>query len=118
MVFKLGLSMTQLAMRNGGTAEEYLGIIGHLDVIPEGSGWSVPPFQLTKNQRLYGRGILDNKGPILACLYGMKVLKELGYQPKKTIRLMFGTDEESGSGDIPLYLEKEKRTRFWIYSRL
>ena len=63
--------------------------------------------QLTKNQRLYGRGILDNKGPILACLYGMKLLKELGYQPKKTIRLMFGTDEESGSGDIPLYLEKE-----------
>ena len=41
----------------------------------------------------------------------MKLLKELGYQPKKTIRLMFGTDEESGSGDIPLYLE-EKRTRF------
>ena len=37
----------------------------------------------------------------------MKLLKELGYQPKKTIRLMFGTDEESGSGDIPLYLEKK-----------
>ncbi|EFU18610.1 putative dipeptidase [Enterococcus faecalis TX1346] len=96
-----------------GTAEEYLGIIGHLDVVPEGSGWSVPPFQLTKkNQRLYGRGILDNKGPILACLYGMKLLKELGYQPKKTIRLMFGTDEESGSGDIPLYLEKENAPVF------
>ncbi|MGC3053964.1 M20/M25/M40 family metallo-hydrolase, partial [Enterococcus faecalis] len=77
------------------------------------SGWSVPPFQLTKkNQRMYGRGILDNKGPILASLYGMKLLKELGYQPKKTIRLMFGTDEESGSVDIPLYLEKENAPVF------
>lgn len=42
----------------------------------------------------------------------MKLLKELGYQPKKTIRLMFGTDEESGSGDIPLYLEKENAPVF------
>ena len=41
----------------------------------------------------------------------MKLLKELGYQPKKTIRLMFGTDEESGSGDIPIFREG-KRTRF------
>ena len=72
--FQTGIVNDAVGYAQWGTAEEYLGIIGHLDVVPEGSGWSVPPFQLTKkNQRLYGRGILDNKGPILACLYGMKL---------------------------------------------
>ena len=64
--FQTGIVNDAVGYAQWGTAEEYLGIIGHLDVVPEGSGWSVPPFQLTKNQRLYGRGILDNKGPILA----------------------------------------------------
>lgn len=92
-----------------GTDSEYIGIIGHLDVVPEGAGWSFPPYQLTKKAgRFYARGILDNKGPIIACLYGMKLLKEAGFVPKKTIRILFGTDEESGSSDIPMYLSQEK----------
>lgn len=43
--------------------EDYIGIIGHLDVVPAGSGWDFPPFDLSeKDGRFYGRGILDNKG--------------------------------------------------------
>lgn len=87
---------------------EYIGIVGHLDVVPAGEGWHFPPFDLTESDGvLYGRGILDNKGPIMSCFYGMKVLKDDGFVPDKTLRILFGTDEESGMSDIPLYLEQE-----------
>lgn len=89
--------------------EEYIGVVGHLDVVAAGSGWSYPPYQLSEEKGvLYGRGILDNKGPIMACLFGLKLLKELQLPLKKNVRIIFGTDEESGSSDLPLYLAKEK----------
>lgn len=93
-----------------GEGEDYIGIVGHLDVVPEGDGWSYPPFDLTEGTdgRLYGRGILDNKGPIFSCLYGLKLLKEQGVMLEHPIRILFGTDEESGSADLPRYLAKEK----------
>lgn len=93
----------------GAEGADYIGILGHLDVVPAGSGWDYPPFDLSeKDGRLYGRGILDNKGPIISCLYGMKLLKELGHQPKKNLRIIFGTDEESGMSDIAHYLAVEQ----------
>ena len=93
----------------GENSEEYVGVIGHLDVVPAGTGWDFPPFDLTeKAGRFYGRGILDNKGPIISCLYALFLLKKSGFVPKKTIRLIFGTDEESGMSDIPHYLKSEK----------
>jgi succinyl-diaminopimelate desuccinylase len=93
----------------GNEGSDYIGILGHLDVVPAGSGWDFPPFDLSeKDGRLYGRGILDNKGPIISCLYGMKLLKELGHQPKKNLRIIFGTDEESGMSDVPHYLAAEQ----------
>ena len=76
----------------GDDDENYIGIIDHLDVVPVGDKWKFNPWDLSdENGRLYGRGILD-----------------LGYRPKRTIRLVFGSDEENGSKDVPLYLEKEK----------
>lgn len=90
-------------------AADYIGIVGHLDVVPAGDGWSFPPFELTeKDEVLYGRGILDNKGPLMSCFYGMKVLKDSGFTPDKTLRILFGTDEESGMSDMPMYLEQEQ----------
>lgn len=92
----------------GNDDQNYVGIFGHLDVVPAGSHWSVPPFDLTKkNSRLYGRGILDNKGPSMASLFGMKLLKDMGIQLPYTIRLVFGSDEESGSADMRRYLANE-----------
>lgn len=88
--------------------ENYIGVIGHLDVVHEGTDWDYPPFDLTLDQEVfYGRGVLDNKGPIIANLYALYILKELKMPLTKTIRILFGTDEESGSLDIPMYLEKE-----------
>lgn len=50
-----------------GAGETVVGILAHLDVVPAGSGWSYPAYDLTEeNGRLYGRGVSDDKGPAIA----------------------------------------------------
>ncbi|MFD1670713.1 Sapep family Mn(2+)-dependent dipeptidase [Agrilactobacillus yilanensis] len=93
--------------------QNYIGIVGHLDVVAAGKGWHFPPFSLSEQaERYYGRGILDNKGAIMACLFGMKLLKEAGITLKQTVRLIFGSNEESGSQDVALYLQQERPPLF------
>ena len=92
-----------------GQGADYICAIGHVDVVPVGDGWKQPPFSgYVENGTISSRGILDNKGPIMACLYGLYALKRLGFEPKHQIRIIFGCDEESGFGDLKYYLEKEK----------
>jgi succinyl-diaminopimelate desuccinylase len=89
--------------------EPELGILFHLDVVPEGAGWSYPPFELTElNGRLIGRGTIDDKGPAVSVLYAVKAIKELNIPLKKNFRLIMGCDEENGSGDLAYYCTKEK----------
>ena len=89
-----------------GEGKETLGILVHLDVVPEGDDWDYPPFGGEVHQeKIYGRGAIDNKGPAVASLYAMKMLKELGIEPKRKIRLIFGTDEESGWQDMEYYFK-------------
>lgn len=92
-----------------GEGEKYICSIGHLDVVDVGEGWKEPPFSgYLKDGVIYSRGILDNKGPIMSCLYAMYVLKELGFVPKIPIRIIFGCDEESGDfEDLKYYLKNE-----------
>ena len=48
-------------VRWGGYGTQYA-VLSHVDVVPEGTGWSVPPFAGTvKDGRLYGRGSTDVK---------------------------------------------------------
>lgn len=64
----------------GDDNENYIGVVGHIDVVPEGTDWDYPPFDLTlDNDVFYGRGVLDNKGPIIANLYALYLLKEMNY---------------------------------------
>lgn len=92
-----------------GQGEDYVCAIGHVDVVPTGDGWKQPPFSgYLEEGVIYSRGILDNKGPVMSCLYGLYALKELGFEPKRPIRIIFGCDEESGFNDLPHYLEREK----------
>lgn len=97
-----------------GEGEEYIGVVGHLDVVAaDGQGWLSSPFKLDEREGyFYGRGVLDNKGPILSCLFALKLLKERNFKPRLPIRIIFGTDEESGSADVPLYLSEEKAPVF------
>ena len=92
-----------------GDGEELAAVLAHVDVVPAGDGWSVEPFALTeKNGRLYGRGVVDDKGPAIVALYCLKALKDNGIVPKRKIRLIFGAAEEIGMNDMEEYFKHEK----------
>lgn len=108
-----------------GTAEETMGIVGHLDVVPAGDGWQRPPFALTmedasgeateqaaKAHTLYGRGVLDDKGPVIAALFAMKAVADAGYRPHTNVRLILGCDEETNWSGMDYYLERVKAPDF------
>ncbi len=85
-----------------------LHILGHLDVVGEGSGWATDPYTcVEKDGMLYGRGVSDDKGPVCAALLAMKAVRDLGLPVSKNARLILGTDEESGSEDIAYYYARE-----------
>ena len=89
-----------------GDAPEAIAVLGHLDVVPAGDGWTVPPFAATlQGDRLIGRGSMDDKGPSLAALYAMRAIKEAGIPLKRSIRLILGCDEESGWEDMAYYCD-------------
>ncbi|WP_269411946.1 dipeptidase PepV [Lentibacillus daqui] len=92
-----------------GDGDEMLGILGHVDVVPEGDGWSVDPYgAVIKDGKIYARGSSDDKGPTIAAYYGMKIVKELGIPLGKRVRLIIGTDEESDWRGVNHYFEKEE----------
>lgn len=89
--------------------ETKLHILCHLDVVGEGTGWTVTePYEpIEVDGMLYGRGTDDDKGPVAAVLLAMQAVRDLGVPLKKNVRLLLGTDEESGSEDIAYYYSKE-----------
>jgi succinyl-diaminopimelate desuccinylase len=93
--------------------EDVLGILCHLDVVPEGTGWTTPPFEgHIRDGRIYGRGAADNKGPAVAAIYALRCVKELGAPLSKNVRLMLGTDEENGSSDLKAYTKIKRLPPF------
>ncbi len=92
-----------------GSGDELAAVLAHVDVVPAGEGWSVEPFALTeKNGRLYGRGVVDDKGPAITALYCLKALKDSGIEPKRKIRLIIGAAEEIGMNDMEAYFASER----------
>lgn len=96
-----------------GTSDEIMGILGHLDVVPEGKDWDHEPYggELIDG-RLYGRGSTDNKGPVVAAFYAMKALKDAGVVPEVKVRLILGLDEETGWKGMDYYLKRVKMPDF------
>ena len=91
-----------------GTGDELVGVLGHLDIVPAGDGWDHPPFACEVHDGyMYGRGVLDDKGPVVACLYAMKKLKDEGFTPSRSIRLIMGCNEENGSTCVERYFKTE-----------
>ena len=90
-----------------GDGKETVGILAHLDVVPEGDGWTYPPYSgEIHNGKLYGRGTTDDKGPAMAALYAMKAISESGVDLKRKVRLILGLNEESGWRCMDHYFSK------------
>lgn len=80
-----------------GQGEEMIAVLVHLDVVPAGEGWDVPPFACTlRDGRLYGRGVTDDKGPAVASIYAMKDLLDSSRPLRRRVRIIFGLAEEGG----------------------
>ena len=82
--------------------ESFLGILCHLDVVPAiAENWQSNPFKAEiKNNIIYGRGAIDDKGPAVATLYALKAIKDAGYSLRKNVRFLMGCNEENGSSDL------------------
>lgn len=97
-----------------GEGDEMIGIMCHLDVMPEGKGWKYPAFGgEIHDGKLYGRGVIDDKGPAIMTIYAMKELLESGMELHKRIRIIFGCQEESGDWlDMQYYQEHEEHPTY------
>lgn len=97
-----------------GEGDELIGIIGHLDIVPaKEDDWSSAPFIPTiENNCIYGRGAIDDKGPVISCLYAMKSVFDYcidnNIQINKRVRLIVGLNEEKDWKCIKYYKEHEE----------
>lgn len=108
-----GLSVSLMLPGDPGTGE--LGILGHLDVVPEGQGWRYAPFKaVEKDGYLIGRGSSDNKGPVVMSLFVLRCLRELGVTLKSNVRLIAGLQEETDMQDVIHYLQSHEPPAFTL----
>lgn len=92
-----------------GTGEEMIAVLGHLDVVPAKGNWAHDPFcGEIYDGMLYGRGVLDDKGPVIGALYALDAVRHSGLDLRRRIRVIMGTDEESGSSCVAHYIEKKQ----------
>lgn len=78
-------------------------LIAHQDVVPISPGtekdWKADPFAgEIKSGEVWGRGAWDDKGNLITQMEAIEMLIAEGFQPKRTILLAYGADEET-SGD-------------------
>ncbi|MBR6007283.1 MAG: Sapep family Mn(2+)-dependent dipeptidase, partial [Clostridia bacterium] len=87
-----------------GEGEEMLGIVCHVDVVPEGEGWIHPPYAAEiADGKIYGRGTMDDKGPAICAIYALAAIKAAGLPMKRRVRIILGTNEETGWGCMNHY---------------
>jgi succinyl-diaminopimelate desuccinylase len=92
-----------------GQGDEYVAVLAHVDVVPEGDGWKYPPYGAQIHDgRIYGRGAIDDKGPAMSALYALKAVRDANLSLSKRVRVIFGSSEETGGPDVEHYLETEK----------
>lgn len=84
-------------------------VLVHLDVVPVGDGWTHEPFGAeVEDGCVFGRGASDNKGPAVAALYCLRAYADLVPDPPARIRIIFGTNEESGMACMRRYFAVEE----------
>lgn len=94
-----------------GQGAEMIGILGHIDIVSEGDSenWKHKPFDgEIEGGKLFGRGSIDDKGPLIAAIYGVKALLDAQIVFQKRVRIIIGTDEEHSWRGICKYVSKEE----------
>ena len=92
-----------------GSQSSAIGLLGHLDVVPVGEGWTKDPFKaVIENGVIFGRGTGDDKGPTIAALYAMRILKDLNIPLKHQLQLIVGVDEETGMRCMDYFTQNRK----------
>ncbi|MDO4754147.1 MAG: dipeptidase PepV [Bacillota bacterium] len=87
-----------------GSGDEMVAVLGHLDVVPEGVGWDLPPYSAERvDDKIFGRGTIDDKGPVAASLIALKAIRDEGIALKRRVRVIFGCNEETGAADMKYY---------------
>ena len=95
-----------------GQGTDYLATITHLDVVPS-VGWAEDPFTLRRREGyIIGRGVMDDKGPSVLCLYALKYLKDSGMPLRYPVRALLGINEENHMADLDYYLANYKAPLF------
>ncbi len=90
-----------------GEGDEMVAVLGHMDVVPEGDGWTYPPYGAEiHNGKIYGRGTTDDKGPTIGAMYALKAIKDMSTPLKRRVRIFFGLNEETGSKCVKHYVDK------------
>jgi len=90
-----------------GSRPEVVLMYGHLDKQPPMVGWreDLGPWKpVREGDKLYGRGAADDGYAVFAAIATLKTLQALG-QPHATVRILIECSEESGSVDLPHYLQ-------------
>jgi carboxypeptidase PM20D1 len=95
-----GLSLLY-TWRGRDAAAQPIALMAHQDVVPISPGtegdWKAPPFGgETKDGYVWGRGSWDDKANLIAELEAVEALVAAGFEPQRTIYLVFGADEEVG----------------------
>ena len=99
----------------GKNSKKSLTIVSHMDVVPPGNLnlWHHHPFDLVvEEDRIIGRGVEDNQQGIVCSLHALKILKDLDIRPATDVKLIFVSDEETGSKRGLQYLIREHRELF------
>ena len=92
-----------------GSGKNTVGVLCHVDVVDAGDGWTTDPFKAELiDGELYGRGVIDDKGPLICSLYAMKFLEDYKLIPDNCrIKMIIGTDEEEDWESISYYLQQK-----------
>jgi dipeptidase D len=94
-----------------GEGAPHLGLVFHGDVVPAPPHeWKTQPFEpKVLNGRLYGRGVIDDKGPLATALVSLAMAREMGLSPQKgKVLIIVGNDEESSWEGMQEYARTEQ----------
>ncbi|MBP1991637.1 Sapep family Mn(2+)-dependent dipeptidase [Paenibacillus eucommiae] len=91
-----------------GKSERKISFFSHLDVVPEGEGWTFDPYEpFEQDGFLFGRGARDNKAAAAGVIYTLQFFKEHHIPLKHTVSAFLGCNEEAGMQDVAYYLKEE-----------